>query len=131
MAHKTIRWVCVLGWMAVIYFFSAQPHSGEMTQHYLGGLNVPIRKAAHITEYAVLFLLSQWATYGTTSSTNLRAWFPALLSVAYACSDEFHQSFVPGRSAQFSDVLVDSTGVLIAWLFTKFGKKLPGPSKDE
>jgi VanZ family protein len=118
--------------MAVIFFFSAQPHSGEATKQYFGGLNVPIRKAAHMTEYAVLFLLSRWATFGTTSSTNTRAWLPALLSVAYACTDEFHQSFVPGRSAQFSDVLVDSTGVALAMIFGKFTDfaRLKRSSKD-
>jgi VanZ family protein len=131
MANKIFRWACVIGWMAVIFFFSAQPHSGEATKHYLGGFNVPIRKAAHMTEYAVLFLLSRWATFGTTSNTALRGWIPALLSFAYACTDEFHQSFVPGRSAQFSDVLVDSTGILIAWLSTRFAKpKLKSSSKD-
>jgi VanZ family protein len=122
MAKKISRWACVIAWMAVIFYFSAQPHSGELTKHYLGGFNVPIRKAAHMTEYAMLFLLSRWATFGTTSDTSVQAWLPALLSVAYACTDEFHQSFVPGRSAQFSDVLVDSSGIFIAWLLTKFTK---------
>ncbi len=132
MANKLLRWACVIVWMAVIFFFSAQPHSGEVTKQYLGGLNVPIRKAAHMTEYAILFLLSRWAAFGTTGSTNLRAWLPVLLSVAYACTDEFHQSFVPGRSAQFSDVLVDSTGVLLAVIFCKFTEfvKLKGFSNS-
>jgi VanZ family protein len=119
MANKALRWTAVIAWMAVIYFFSAQPHSGEVTRQYLGGFNVPVRKAAHMTEYAILFFLTRWATFGTTDSINLRAWIPALLSVGYACTDEFHQSFVPGRSAEFTDVLVDSTGVMISWLCLK------------
>jgi len=36
-----------------------------------------------------------------------------LLSFLYACSDEFHQTFVPGRAGQFKDVLIDTAGALI------------------
>ena len=42
---------------------------------------------------------------------------PVVISIFYGISDEFHQFFVPGRSCSFSDVLLDTTGILLASLF--------------
>jgi hypothetical protein len=51
-----------------------------------------------------------------------------LFSFLYACTDELHQIFVPGRSAQFRDVLIDtlgaSFGIAITYLTIKFFKKI-------
>lgn len=56
-----------------------------------------------------------------------------LLSLLYACTDEIHQIFVPGRSAQFRDVLIDtlgaSFGTLIAYLIIKLITKIKEHSK--
>ncbi|MBB1503242.1 VanZ family protein, partial [Candidatus Saccharibacteria bacterium] len=56
-----------------------------------------------------------------------------LLSFLYACTDEIHQIFVPGRSAQFRDVLIDtlgaSFGTLIAYLIIKLITKIKEHSK--
>lgn len=56
-----------------------------------------------------------------------------LLSFLYACTDEIHQIFVPGRSAQFRDVLIDtlgaSFGTLIAYLILKLITKIKEHSK--
>ncbi|HEY9756031.1 MAG TPA: VanZ family protein [Oculatellaceae cyanobacterium] len=116
MSNKAYRWVLVVLWMIVIFAFSAQPHSGAVTEKYFGAANVPIRKAAHMTEYAILFSLCRWAALGTVNGLILRRWAPLLISALYACSDEFHQNFVPGRSATASDVLVDCSGASLAWL---------------
>ncbi len=118
MQSKAIRWISVLIWMAVIFAFSSQPHSGEVTQQYLGDFNVPVRKCAHMTEYMILYFLTRWSTVGTTDSALIRRLLPFILSVAYACTDEYHQNFVPGRSATVSDVMVDSIGVTIGCLLT-------------
>ena len=78
-----------------------------------------VRKAAHMTEYFLLALSLQ---------LPLAAWFSNLLSgkariaigffatVLFAALDEFHQSFVPGRSGNFTDVCIDSIGALAASL---------------
>lgn len=124
MTDKRIRWVSVLVWMGIIFAFSAQPHSGETTRQYLGDYNVPVRKAAHMTEYAILLLLSRWSTLGTATDTRIRLWLPLLLSIGYSCTDEFHQNFVPGRSAQVSDVLVDAVGALIGLAIALIIQKL-------
>ena len=73
-------------------------------------LSMPVRKCAHITEYTVLFLslvfgLRTWGLHG-------KRLLNAALAVTffYACTDEFHQLFVPGRAGRFSDVLIDNIG---------------------
>ena len=45
--------------------------------------------------------------------------YPATLSFLYAVSDEFHQSFVPGRSASIRDVLIDTIGIIGFYIAAK------------
>ena len=115
-----VAWLPVLVWMAVIFFFSAQAHSGEITHHYFGDWNLPVRKSAHCFEYGVLFLLVNRALM-LSSELSMKAGAAAAIAIAglYSLSDEWHQSFVPGRSSTFSDCLVDMLGALVAlaWLF--------------
>lgn len=73
----------------------------------------PVRKTAHIFEFSVLdaallYALHVWGMRGL--SWVRRASFLAFL---YACSDEFHQLFVPGRAGLFTDVLIDMIGVFL------------------
>ena len=74
------------------------------------------RKAAHMTEYALLALLLLRAL--SIDRGDARRWISSawVLSVAYAASDEFHQSFVPGRNASVVDVLIDSAGAALGLL---------------
>lgn len=109
------RWLLVIAWMGVIFAFSNQAHSGEVTEQLLHDLNVPIRKCAHMFEYAMLFWLSRWASMTIRRPSFLVPGMLALfICLLYAASDEYHQSFVPGRSAQIQDVAVDMAGSLIA-----------------
>ncbi|SYX86084.1 conserved membrane protein of unknown function [Paenibacillus alvei] len=85
-----------------------------------------IRKGAHVTEYAILAFL----VIRTLLALRWERWMAivigAVISVAYAASDEWHQSFVPNRTGHAIDVAVDSIGVvlvvllfLIAGLFSR------------
>jgi VanZ family protein len=78
-----------------------------------------IRKAGHFTEYAILALLAARALSGSFHDALRRRWFyvSLLLVVLYALSDEFHQSFVPSRTASIYDSLIDIAGGLaaLAW----------------
>lgn len=84
-------------------------------------LQLIVRKAAHMGEYALLALMIRVlaASYGCRRPGVL-GW---TLAVLYAITDELHQSLVSARSAQFSDVLVDASGaqlgVAAAWLTGK------------
>ena len=69
----------------------------------------PIRKAAHMTEYAILaFLL--YKTFIHKQNPLIKSF---IFTALYACSDEFHQLFISGRAGQIRDVCIDSTGALI------------------
>lgn len=97
--------------MAVIFFLSDQPnlHSN------LGIVDLIGRKLIHFGEYALLCWLLQRAFLGTFTMGTRSAVLAALLvSSAYAASDEFHQSFVPGRSATVRDWAIDTAGALLA-----------------
>ncbi|HTG86063.1 MAG TPA: VanZ family protein, partial [Pyrinomonadaceae bacterium] len=75
-------------------------------------IHVFTRKIAHLTEYAILALLAARAFRGS-SRVGLRArWLLAslVLIVVYALVDEYHQSFVPSRSASINDSLIDMIG---------------------
>lgn len=78
-----------------------------------------VRKAAHMSEYFLLALslqlpLAAWFSQRFTRKARILAGF--LLTVAFAALDEFHQTFVPGRSGNFTDVCIDSTGAALASL---------------
>ena len=67
-----------------------------------------VRKAAHMSEYAVLAILLGL----TIREYKKEPWLLLALAAtaAYAATDEFHQLFVPGRSGQLKDVLIDTAG---------------------
>ena len=92
--------------------FSKLPKEEQMD--YAKKIEFPVRKMAYATEYAILGCLL----------TNLCLTFPMrkaymwgwLMGSAYAATDEFHQLFVPGRSGQMTDVMLDSVGCLAGCL---------------
>ena len=123
--------------MAVIFSFSARPAEqstgdSRWAGHMIGQLFVPgfedwsdkeqeafaekvdypVRKTAHAMEYAVLGLLTAGAYIRRGTSIRKGILVPWGIAALYAASDEFHQLFVPGRSGQVSDVVLDSAGVL-------------------
>ncbi|MBU6452063.1 MAG: VanZ family protein [Cyanobacteria bacterium REEB67] len=115
--------IVTLLWMAVIFAFSNQANSGHITEACFHAANVPVRKLGHISEFAILALLyfqtitafRRGAGQGDFEPKPLRTALQALLlAFAWACLDEVHQSFVPGRSAAFSDVLIDTSGMVLA-----------------
>jgi VanZ family protein len=88
------------------------PHATPQTLDYLHHI---IRKCAHFVEYFILSLLILRGIRAGRRETHL-AWaaIAILLVAGYAAIDEFHQSFVPGRTAKVSDVLLDTSGGITA-----------------
>lgn len=76
------------------------------------------RKVAHFSEYAMLGILSGRAFSSSANAFIQRHWFQMalLLVVFFALLDEFHQSFVPGRTASIYDSAIDVAGGLTALL---------------
>jgi VanZ family protein len=135
------NWVPVIAWMILIFAGSTDMLSAEHTSRFLvpflrwldphisfamiAFINVVLRKLGHLTEYAILAALL-WRALRFQVSRDVRAlWQTAgaalLIASVYAAFDEFHQSFVPSRTASMVDVMIDCTGALIAvatcWLF--------------
>ena len=95
------RWGPVVAWAAVIFAFSSIPSLGTG----LGTWDLVLRTIAHATEFAILAALLVRALRHT-------GWAVAI-AIAYAVSDEIHQSFVSGREGALRDVGIDSVGVVI------------------
>jgi VanZ family protein len=94
--------------MAAIFYFSAQPFDGPE----LAWWEVAIRKLGHVAGYALLAAAFAWALVGSGVRRPLP--WAAGLAFAYACSDEYHQTFVENRSGTPVDVLIDSAGIALA-----------------
>jgi VanZ family protein len=109
----------------VVWLF---PHASEAT---LAVVHFLIRKAGHLTEYAILALLAARA-FRTSSRELLRArwfWISLLFVVAYSLSDEFHQSFVPSRTASIYDSMIDTLGGLTALVIVAIRVRSPRVNK--
>jgi VanZ family protein len=112
-------WLLVLAWMTIIFAFSSQAHSGEVTRQYFGSFNILLRKTGHVSEFALLFLLLQRALKYTMGGAIALTVTASFLTILYAASDEYHQSFVPGRTSSIYDVAVDSAGIMLALLILR------------
>ncbi len=111
-------WVLLFLWCALIFFLSSQ-------QRLPGPENVSfdflIKKTGHVSVYAVLF----WLSYTAFSKENFTrpSLYAFLFGIAYALSDEFHQSFVPGRTPMLRDVVIDIFGMIVSFGAIRFSKK--------
>lgn len=136
---SNIAGTLALIWMCVIFAFSAQTKEEssvvsegfsyrivnttglffhlhldeEQLREIAAAIEYFVRKAAHMTEFAILAVLFYiWlARWGMERIR--RGCLAAFLTMLYACSDEFHQLFVAGRSGRISDVLIDSAGAVL------------------
>ncbi len=125
-------WLPVVLWMGLIFWFSHQPgdvsgaSSGQIVAlissvmatvfpfidvneevlHFL------FRKGAHFGVYAVLGILSVRAFQISGYSGKKGVLYAWILATVYAGTDEFHQTFIPGRSGEVSDVIIDSAGAI-------------------
>ncbi|MBE6050217.1 MAG: VanZ family protein [Clostridium sp.] len=145
--EKVIRWGLLILWMAVIFIMSQQngENSSEQSRFVIlifSSLGIDIngqfgelstfivRKAAHFTEYFILFVLSYRTIklyYQDKKSMILVIAFVFI----YASSDEFHQSFVPGRGPAFRDVLVDTSGGVFAGICIGIKNKIRSRVKKD
>jgi len=107
---KFIRFIPALIWMSVIFYFSTCQTTG------IGGTSYWYRflilKSFHLIEYAILFILINFALNSNLTSI--------ILAYLYGVSDEIHQSFTPGRTPKFTDTLIDLTGIFLGFLIYKF-----------
>ena len=105
-----LRWAAVIAWMGVIFLLSSRPD----LPNFAPGCRDWRRSAATLTAYGVLAGLLWWALRG--SGVRYPATWALVLAVLYGVSDEFHQSFVPGRDMSVSDLMVDLIGAGVVLL---------------
>lgn len=146
--------VALIVWMVVIFCFSAQPSDDSQNTSdiftlfaqkifypnfnelsngeqlvIMAKLSFLVRKTAHFTAYFILGVLSY---FNIIFSKRLALGFKGIIAfifcVLYSISDEIHQYFVPGRSCEFRDVCIDSSGallsILIIFLIFRLSKRL-------
>ena len=82
-----------------------------------GFIEFIFRKSGHVFGYCFLTILF----FFTLAQTNMKRTsiylLSCILAILYACSDEWHQSFIPGRTGHWEDaIIVDGIGVLLALL---------------
>jgi VanZ family protein len=114
---RFLRWLPALAVMLVIFGFSSIP-SREMPS--FGLLDLVVKKGSHMLGYGLL-VLACW--YGLRFEKRLW-WLALVMVVLYAMTDEFHQSFVPGRHPSWVDVLgFDGGGAALALLIFYWVRK--------
>ena len=138
MARFLSRYLPLVAWLVFISYASSDSFNAGNTSRIIGPLvlwlfpnttpetllviHVITRKAAHFTEYAILAFLAARAFRTSPRPALANRWFIAALAliVAYALVDEYHQSFVPSRTASIYDSMVDIAGGLTALLIIRF-----------
>lgn len=114
MKELLLSWGPALVWMGVIFAFSARPSLPEGPDR---AWKLGVDEIAHMVEYGVLacFFL-QGLSRRSQKGTPLRLAI-VVLCLAYGLSDEYHQTFVPGRNGTLVDVATDGVGASGAMVF--------------
>ena len=148
MIRKVIKIILVLLWMVMIFllsneeavksskksdgliiksveFFTGKSLSDQEKEKVLKYLVFPVRKCAHLSLYLILGILviSLLREYMVINTKLVL--LSLLICFLYACSDEIHQLFVPGRSGEARDVLIDTLGAClgVSFYYLVFRKK--------
>ncbi len=136
MASLVIRWAALLAVCILIFSFSSA--NAEVSSEQSGTvvevveevvfddfkgldaaqaaeaediLTIAVRKLAHFSVYALLGFTAFFA-FVQMGSSGTRYIFAVIFSLAYACTDEFHQTFVDGRAGMLMDILIDTAGAM-------------------
>lgn len=138
MNKKSKYIILTIIWMGFIFCMSNQPAniSTELSQNIenllnhtpiIGNLlsdvlNSPnsqfiVRKSAHIILFCLLSILCFVVIYELKRNLKISTLVSFSITFVYACMDEIHQLFIPGRSGKINDVLIDSIGVIMGLIF--------------
>ena len=138
MSKKSKYIILTIIWMGFIFCMSNQPAniSKELSQNIenllnntpiIGNLlsdilNSPnsqfiVRKSAHIILFCLLSILCFVVIYELKRNVKISTLASFSITFIYACMDEIHQLFIPGRSGKINDVLIDSIGVIMGLIF--------------
>lgn len=131
---KIILIILLIIWMITVYCFSNQKgeisgntsgkvieailkvFTKDVSKEKIEKLQLPIRKLAHFTIFAIGGVLAIMLLNQYNIPLIQKIIYSQLIITIYAATDEFHQKFIPGRTASIWDVLIDSAGALTAIL---------------
>ena len=143
-----LYWLPPLGWMGLVFLGSADTASAKhssglfvplmhwlfpgMATEHIEILHHAFRKCGHLTEFAI-FALLLWRAIRQPQKCDVRPWrwdeagLALTMVFTYAATDEFHQVFVPLRTAMVSDIFIDTIGgamgLFTLWLVGKIFKR--------
>lgn len=123
-----LRWIPVVAWMGLIFYLSHQDGASSTLQSGLVldflqslGLSITeadmpavaglIRKLAHFTEYAILYFL--------LTRIPLKTIWCLVIVLLFSISDEWHKSYIPGRSGELFDVGIDLLGAFFVMILLR------------
>ncbi|MBH1940303.1 VanZ family protein [Mobilitalea sibirica] len=139
MKSGLITWLPAIILMGIIFYFSSKPAQvssedsmniansilnvyetivekpleGDIRLEKLGTIEHFIRKGAHFTEYMLLAITIAFPLWKRKNRGYRLILFTIFFTAMYAASDEIHQLFVPGRSGEISDVIIDTAGATV------------------
>ncbi|MDD3191042.1 MAG: VanZ family protein [Candidatus Pacebacteria bacterium] len=105
-----IHWLPVFLWCGVIYYLSSVP---SLRSDFSDSMDLVLRKFAHITEFAILTALFFRASFERFGKKKALL-YAVLFAVTFAFTDEYHQTFVLGRSGNVKDIFIDSLGIFLS-----------------
>lgn len=110
-------WLPPLLWMIFIFSLSSRQSIGVSEELII---NFIVFKSLHLIEYAFLFFLFFRAFYTYLSKNKKRAYlYAAIAALLFAVTDEMHQVLVPTREGSPRDILIDSLGIGLCFMYTK------------
>ncbi len=113
--------------MAVLYWLSSIPGTQLPDSPALYSLfywiTPSVQNALHVPAYAALSGASHWALGAWLRGSSRRAIGACMIASAYGVFDEWHQSFVPGRYASLTDVMLNVTGAALGIWITAWASR--------
>ena len=126
-SQRILSWLPAIFWAGFIFFLSAQHETPA--DNYSAVVGDMLLIIGHLVVYAVLMVLIVFALRRSTTLPVAQTHLIAFAIVAlYAFTDEFHQSFVPGRNPTAFDWVVDMAGAFLIWLLL-FRRELHSDAK--
>lgn len=136
MVKKVVNWTLVIVWLVIIFMFSNRTgtqSTGDSRgtiervlitikmdegsiETFSKKVEPYVRKFAHVFEYFILSLL-------LLNALKPHSYIEAIVIIMcllFASLDEFHQLFIPGRSGEIKDIIIDMLGPLITLTFHKY-----------
>ena len=93
----------------------------EEKQELIEKYQHPVRKFAHFSIYTLLGMAIAGLTCTYKINNKKRILITLISGAVYAMTDEFHQTFIAGRSGQITDVLLDTAGVILGCIIVIIG----------